>query len=233
MNVAAVIPALNEEATIAAVVRAVPTEVVSHIIVVDNGSTDQTAQIARDAGAQVVAEPVPGYGRACYAGLKAARDFEILVFLDGDGADNPSQIPLLLEPLQSEQADLVIGSRMRGNAEPGAMLPHARFGNWLVSQMMRYLYGTQVTDLGPFRAVRRDVLDHLEMQEMTYGWPTEMLVKTARHGYRIAEVPVDYRRRAGGVSKVAGTVRGSLLAAYAILGTTLKYAAPSFRKPAS
>jgi glycosyltransferase involved in cell wall biosynthesis len=224
LSVTAIIPALNEEATIAGVIRAVPSESVSQVIVVDNGSTDRTGQIAQDYGAWVVSEPVPGYGRACFAGLKAARNFEILVFLDGDGADDPAQIPVLVELIQSQQADLVIGSRMRGKSEPGAILPHARFGNWLTSQMMRYLYGTRVTDLGPFRAVRREVLDRLDMQEMTYGWPTEMLVKAARLGYRIAEVPVDYRRRAGGVSKVSGTLRGSVLAAYSIIGTTLKYA---------
>jgi hypothetical protein len=129
-----------------------------------------------------------------------------------------------VEPIRTGEADLVVGSRVRGEQEPGALLPHARFGNWLAARLMRRLYGLHVTDLGPFRAIRRNVLLALEMQEMTYGWPTEMMVKAARRGYRVVEVPVSYRRRAGGRSKISGTVRGTVLAAYHILGTTVRYA---------
>lgn len=223
-SVSVVIPALNEASTIADVITAIPRDVVDRVVVVDNGSTDETAQVAEAAGACVVHEPQRGYGAACHAGAQAATDADILVFLDGDGADNPREIPLLVDPILAGQADLVIGSRERGEREPGALLPHARFGNWLAAQLMRRLYGLQVTDLGPFRAIRRPVLQALDMQEMTYGWPTEMMVKAAKRGYRVLEVPVSYRRRAGGKSKISGTLRGTVLAAYYILGTTIRYA---------
>ena len=147
----------------------------------------------------------------------------MLVFLDGDGADNPVHIRDLVDPILNDQADLVIGSRTRGSAEPGALLSHARFGNWIAAQLMRALYGLRVTDLGPFRAIRRSVLEGLVMQEMTFGWPTEMMVKAAKP-VLIMEIPVDYRKRAGGRSKISGTLRGTVLAAYFIIGTTLKYA---------
>ncbi|MBS1251197.1 MAG: putative glycosyltransferase [Anaerolineales bacterium] len=223
-SVSVVIPALNEASTIADVITAIPRDVVDRVVVVDNGSTDETAQVAEAAGATVIHEPRRGYGAACHAGAQAATDADILVFLDGDGADNPREIPLLVDPILAGQADLVIGSRERGEREPGALLPHARFGNWLAAQLMRRLYGLQVTDLGPFRAIRRPVLQALDMQEMTYGWPTEMMVKAAKRGYRVLEVPVSYRRRAGGKSKISGTLRGTVLAAYYILGTTIRYA---------
>lgn len=217
-------PALNEEVTIAGVIAAVPRDVVDCVIVVDNGSTDATAETAQAAGARVIREPQRGYGAACYAGTRAATDADVLVFLDADGADDPAEISRLVDPIVAGQADLVVGSRARGEREPGALLPHARFGNWLAAQLMRWLYGLRVTDLGPFRAVRRPVLQALDMQEMTYGWPTEMMVKAAKRGYRVLEVPVSYRRRAGGESKVSGTLRGTVLAAYYILGTTIRYA---------
>ncbi|MFQ5854997.1 MAG: glycosyltransferase family 2 protein [Anaerolineae bacterium] len=223
-RITAIIPALDEALTIADVVAAIPHDLVDSIIVVDNGSTDDTAQIARAASARVVHEPRRGYGFACHAGARAAGDVDILVFLDGDGADDPREISRLADPILAGQADLVIGSRERGEREPGALLPHARLGNWLAAWLMRWLYGLQVTDLGPFRAIRRSVLEALHMQEMTYGWPTEMMVKAARQGYRVTEVPVSYRRRAGGESKISGTLRGTVLAAYYILGTTLRYA---------
>jgi len=223
-RITAIIPALNEAFTIAEVVAAIPPDAVHGVIVVDNGSTDKTAQAAQAAGACVVYEPRRGYGFACHAGARAADDADILIFLDGDGADDPQEILRLVDPILAGQADLVIGSRARGEREPGALLPHARFGNWLAAQLMRRLYGLHVTDLGPFRAIRRPVLEALHMQEMTYGWPTEMMVKAARQGYCVVEVPVSYRRRAGGKSKISGTVRGTVLAAYFILGTTLRYA---------
>jgi hypothetical protein len=147
-----------------------------------------------------------------------------LIFLDADGSFDPAQISDLLLPIEAEQADLVLGSRPAGGMEPGAMPPHARFGNWLVARLMRLLYGLKVTDLGPFRAIRAGVLAQFQMQEMTYGWPTEMMVKAARHGAHVIEVPVRYRVRRGGRSKVGGTVRGTILATYAILFVTLRYA---------
>jgi glycosyltransferase involved in cell wall biosynthesis len=196
------------------------------VIVVDNGSSDDTAGVARRAGAVVVREPRAGYGYACAAGILAAngQGADLLVFLDGDGSFDPAQIPDLLAPIEAGQADLVLGSRPAGGMEPGAMPPHARFGNWLVARLMRLLYGLHVTDLGPYRAIRAGLLAQLDMQEMTYGWPTEMMVKAARHGARVVEVPVRYRLRRGGKSKVSGTVHGTLLATQAILFVTLRYA---------
>lgn len=224
MRVTAIVPALNEEATIVDVVAAVPEDVVQRVIVVNNGSSDATAEVAKAAGADVIHEPRRGYGAACHAGAQAAADADVLVFLDGDGADDPRQIPRLVDPILDDDADLVLGSRERGEREAGALLPHARLGNWLAARLMRLLFGLHVTDLGPFRAIRQRVLTSLNMREMTYGWPTEMMVKAAKGGYRVLEVPVSYRRRAGGESKISGTLRGTVLAAYHILGTTLKYA---------
>ena len=172
----------------------------------------------------MIHEPRQGYGFACMAGTLEAAEADILVFMDGDGADNPAQLPSLIHPIAHDEADLVIGSRERGKAEPGSLMPQARFGNWITARLMQLLYGMRVSDLGPFRAIRREVLEVLDMQEMTYGWTTEMMVKAAKLGYRIHEVPVDYRRRIGGRSKISGTLRGTLLAGYAIMGTTIKHA---------
>ncbi len=224
MYVTAIIPALNEAETIATVIRDIPRDLVQQVIVVDNGSTDATPTIAQTAGAEVIFEARRGYGYACFAGGMAAQNAEVLVFLDGDGADDPREIPLLLEALLQSEADLVIGSRERGQHQPGALLPHARFGNWLTARLMRWIYGLYVTDLGPFRAIRRSVFLSLNMQEMTYGWTTEMMVKAAKQGYRVHEIPISYRRRAGGKSKISGTLNGTVMAACYILGTTLKYA---------
>ena len=157
--------------------------------------------------------------------MAAAGDAEIILFLDGDYSDFPEEAPLLLAPILANEADLVIGSRLRGRREPGALPPHQLFGNWLVSGLMRLLYGVQVTDLGPFRAIRAELLASLAMEQMTYGWPSEMMVKSARRGARIAEVPVSYRKRIGR-SKISGTVRGTILATYYIFGVTLRYALP-------
>ena len=226
MNVAVVIPARNEEAALPGVLAEIPADVVDQVVVVDNGSTDDTAEVARSAGAIVVPEPRAGYGYACAAGVRVAlaRGAEALVFLDADGSFDAGQIPALLAPLEAGRADLVLGSRPAGGMEPGAMPAHARFGNWLVARLMGLLYGLRVSDLGPFRAVRADLLGRLAMQEMTYGWPTEMMVKAARQGGRVVEVPARYRVRRGGRSKVSGTVRGTLLATYFILWVTLRYA---------
>jgi glycosyltransferase involved in cell wall biosynthesis len=204
----------------------IPAGLVDAVVVVNNGSIDRTAQVAREAGAVVVDEPQAGYGYACAAGIRQSTHYdpEALVFLDADGSFDPAQIEDLIAPIRSGQADLVLGSRPAGGMERGAMPVHARFGNWLVSRLMRLLYGLQVTDLGPYRAIRINLLSQLSMREMTYGWPTEMMVKAARLGARVVEVPVHYRLRRGGRSKVSGTLRGTLLATYFILLVTLRYA---------
>lgn len=226
MRVAAVVPAFNEEGAIGRVIAALPCELLARVIVVDGGSRDATAAVARDAGAEVIYEPRRGYGRACATGVAAAGDADVIVFLDGDFSDYPDEVPLLLAPIARGEADLVIGSRLRGRREPGALLPHQLFGNWLAAHLLRRLYGLQVTDLGPFRAIRTAVLHDLDLEQMTYGWPVEMMAKAARRGYRVVEVPVRYRRRLGR-SKISGTLWGSALAAYYIIATALRYAGSS------
>lgn len=226
MHTAVIIPALNEAAHIGALVQAALHQEVAAVIVVDNGSTDETASAASAAGALVVAEPRRGYGFACAAGTAAAVETgaDILVYMDGDFSALPQELPRLVQPIAGGAADLVLGSRTLGEIEPGAMPPHQRFGNWLSAALMRWLYRIEVTDLGPYRAVRTALLTQLDMREMTFGWPTEMMVKTARANGRIVEVPVTWRVRRSGASKVGGTIRGSVLAAYYILGVTLRYA---------
>jgi glycosyltransferase involved in cell wall biosynthesis len=217
-SVTVIIPALNEEESIGQVLVAIPAGVTEEIIVVDGGSSDGTAAIAQAGGARVVHEPRGGYGRACAAGAAAARG-DILLFLDADGADDPGQIPDLLAPILSGRADMVLGSRLAGEIAPGAMPWHQRFGNRLAAWLIRHLYGLPLTDLSPFRAVNRELLLGLGMEEMTYGWPTEMIVKAARQRRRIVETPVRYRPRLGGRSKISGTVRGTVLATTYILWT--------------
>ena len=226
MRVAAVIPALNEAGSITAVVADTLAQGVAWVVVADNGSTDETAVLAAAAGAQVVSEPRRGYGYACAAGSAAALALgaDVLVYLDGDYSSLPAELPRLLAPLAAGEADLTLGSRTLGHIAGGAMLPHQRFGNALSSRLMSALYGVRVTDLGPYRAVRGELLRELDMREMTFGWPTEMMVKTAKRGGRIVEVPVSWHVRRAGESKVSGTLRGSALAAYHILGVTLRYA---------
>ena len=224
LTVAVIIPALNEAGNIGKLVQEVLAIAPLEVIVVDNNSTDSTADEARAAGAIVVIASQRGYGYACAAGESAAQNADILVFMDGDYSFSPADLPLLLSPIFEDQADMVLGSRALGLMESGAMPPHQRFGNWMVSRLMNMLYGLSITDLGPYRAIRKQLLNELDMQEMTYGWPTEMIVKAARRGARIVEVPVSYKSRRFGNSKVSGTVRGTILAAWFILGVTFRYA---------
>jgi glycosyltransferase involved in cell wall biosynthesis len=222
-RIAAVIPALDEATSISGVVKSLEEHAfLSEVIVVDNASTDGTGEVAREAGARVVREDTRGYGRACLAGALAAEDAEVLVFLDGDAADDPEDLPRVLEPLLAGDAELVIGSRALGERESGSMTWQQVFGNNLAAFLMRRIYGMEVTDMGPMRAIRRDDLLALDMSEMTYGWPVEMMVKSARAGYRYHEVPVSYRRRIG-VSKVGGTISGSVRAGWRIILATFRY----------
>lgn len=223
---AVIIPALNEAGNIRQLVADVRRTVSAQVIVVDNGSTDATAAEARAGAAQVVSEPRRGYGYACAAGFQAAVALraEIVAFLDGDYSFLPAELPAVLAPVLEDRADLSLGSRWLGQIAPGAMPPQQRFGNWLAARLMNRLYGLRITDLGPYRAIRTDLLLRLDMQEMTYGWPAEMLVKAARRGARVTEVPVSYHSRRAGKSKVSGTLRGTMLAARHILGVTLRYA---------
>ena len=222
MKISVVIPAFNEEQAIGEVVRAVPADQVHEVIVVDNGSTDDTAKQASLAGARVIQEPRPGYGSACLAGAKAATETDVLVFLDGDRSDDPRQLETVAAPVLDNRADLVIGSRIQGILEKGAMPLHGRLGNRLIVSLLRLLYGTNITDVGSFRAIKSQTLFGLEMEQMTYGWPVEMVVKAARKGLRIQSVPINYRRRIG-KSKVTGTIRGTILATYYMFFVPLKY----------
>ena len=222
MKISVVIPAYNEEKAIGQVVRGVPDNSVHEIIVVDNGSTDDTADQAALAGARVVRETRSGYGSACLAGAKATDDADIIVFLDGDRSDNPAQLKEIADPVINDQADLVIGSRIKGILDPGAMPLHGRMGNRLIVSLLRLLYGIKITDIGSFRAIKAQSLFDLNMEQMTYGWPVEMVVKSARRGLRIQSVPIHYRKRIG-ESKVTGTLKGTVLATYYMFFVPLKY----------
>jgi glycosyltransferase involved in cell wall biosynthesis len=211
VRVCAVIPALDEEAAIGSVVTGA-LGYTDEVVVVDNGSRDATAVRARAAGARVVSEPRRGYGRACLTGAKAAPDDAVLVFSDGDGSDDPAALGQLAAAVVDGRADLVVGSRARRRQERGALATHQRAGNWVFSRLIHRLWGIPITDLGPMRAIRREDLIGLDMRSATYGWPVEMVVKAARCRLRIMEVPVAARRRAGGRSKVSGSLRASGLA---------------------
>lgn len=218
-----IIPALNEEGTIEAVVLNLLAQGASRVIVADNGSTDRTAYLAEQAGATVVHEPRHGYGRACLAGMTALRDAEIVVFADADGCDDPRDLPHLLAPLFAQRAECCIGSRCAGSREPGALPCHSRCGNWLAALGMRVCFGQHVTDMGPFRAIRRDALERLHMAEPNFGWNVEMQAKSALAGLRVVEVPVSYRKRVSGQSKITGNLLKSLQAGTVILGSIMKY----------
>ena len=225
MQTSAIIPALNEQETIANVVRAVPKTICQQIIVVDNGSTDATAERAAAAGARVVKEPRRGYGRACAAGVGAlASDCEIVVFLDGDGSDCPELMDLLVNPIAEERYDFVIGSRTLGVREAGSMNFQQVVAGRGAGFLVHKLYGVRYTDMCPFRAIRRGALEQLGMREMTYGWNLEMQMRAAGAKLRILEIPINHRRRAGGTSKVSGSVRGTCLAATRIALTLARVA---------
>lgn len=223
MIVDAVIPALNEEESLGSVLDSIPRPLIRRVIVADNGSTDATARIAGDRGAIVVREEHRGYGAACLRALDAlAQDPpDIVLFLDADGSDDPSEAGAVLQPILDGRADLVVGSRVLGRSDPGALTPHARFGNGLATRLLALLYGARYTDLGPFRAIRYEALLRLRMRDRDFGWTVEMQIKAARQGLRHVEVPVRYRRRVGR-SKISGTLGGSVRAGVKILATVFR-----------
>ena len=225
MNVSVVVPALNEEVPIGTVVREIiATAIPREVIVVDNESTDRTAEKAKRAGARVISAP-RGYGSACAAGIAAvSKDCDVIVFLDGDGSDVPALMPALLDPIGNGTHDFVIGSRTRGRREPGSMNFQQVFAGYLAGSLIRLLYGVRYTDMCAFRAIRRDALEKLDMREKTYGWNLEMQMKAARAGLHILEIPVNHRRRTGGQSKVSGTLRGTFVAGARILATLVRVA---------
>lgn len=227
MIVDVVIPAFNEEGNIGNVVRAIDRKIVRHVVVVDNGSTDLTSKFAQEAGAQVETESSMGYGAACLRGIAWCNDLavkpDVIAFMDGDFSDHPEQLDKLLKPID-EGYDMVIGSRALGNRESGSMTPQQVFGNRVATVMIRWMYGVRFTDLGPFRVIKLEALNKINMQDRTYGWTVEMQVKAIRKNLKFIELPVDYRKRGAGQSKVAGTWKGTILAGYKIITTILKYA---------
>ena len=220
LGVSLVIPALNEAASLPRVLEDVPADLIKEVIVVDNGSTDDTASLARRWGARVIFEPRRGYGSACLAGAAAARDPEIILFMDGDYSDDPREIPLLLEAVE-EGADLVIGSRILGRRQKGALLPQARLGNALAALLILLLFRKRVTDLGPFRAITAEAFRGLHISDTGYGFPVQTQVRALARGLRVVEVPVSYRRRIGR-SKISGTLKGTILAGWAIISNILR-----------
>ena len=222
----AIIPAFNEELSIGKVIAEIPQAIVTKIIVVNNGSTDRTAELATKAGATVLHEPRSGYGYACLKGIAYCQEQsptpDIVVFLDGDYSDYPQELANLVQPILENKADLVIGSRTLGKRGKGSMTVHQIFGNWLATTLLKLFFSVKFTDLGPFRAIRFTSLRTLDMQDKDYGWTVEMQVKAARKKLRSVEVPVQYRKRIG-VSKVSGTVKGSIMAGYKILYTLFRY----------
>jgi len=225
-RIAVLIPALNEEAALPHVLADLPRAIVDEIVVIDNGSVDHTVAMACSAGATVISEPLRGYGSACLAGIAHLKSTtpDIVVFLDADYSDYPDDLPTVVQPIIDEGYDFVIGSRTKGGAAPGSLLLQARLGNSLATFLIRLLYGFAYSDLGPFRAIRFSRLLELKMADRTYGWNVEMQIKAVRRNLRITEVPVRYRKRGGGESKVSGTLKGTILAGYKILWTVFRYA---------
>jgi glycosyltransferase involved in cell wall biosynthesis len=222
VRVSVIIPTRNEAQAIGRVLADVPRNLVNEVIVVDNYSSDGTPEIAARIGARVISETRRGYGRACLTGLAAADAPDVVVFLDGDYSDRPAELPLLLAPIAEGHADITIGSRLAGPRIPGALPWHALFGNWLAASLIRNLFRLRITDLGPFRAVRADALCAIELEETTYGWAVELIIKGAIRGLRIVEVPVSYYPRIGR-SKISGTFRGTVGAAWFILSLIARY----------
>ena len=222
MIVAAIIPALDEETAIGALLEAIDRTRVRDVIVGDNGSRDRTAEVAASRRARVVRVEERGYGAACAGALAAlAADIDTILFMDADGSDDPAEIPLLLEPIAAGRADLVIGSRALGTVERGALTSQQRFGNWLATHLIALLYRHRYTDLGPFRAIRRELLERIDMRDRRYGWTVEMQIRALQLGARVAEVPVSYRRRVGR-SKISGTVTGVIKAGWGIVYTIFR-----------
>ena len=227
-----IIPVLNEEDSIGLVLDAIPKPYRERVIVADNGSTDQTAVVAKNRGAEVVRASPRGYGSACLAGIQAAKAHtpQYYIFLDGDYSDYPEDLPKLMEKIESENLDLVIGSRNLGEAEEGALLPQARFGNWLATTLMALRFGYRFSDLGPFRVIRAEALHRIDMVDQNFGWTMEMQVKALKYKLKVGEVSVRYRKRVG-VSKITGTIKGTFLAGYKILFTLAKYSLPTSANP--
>ena len=221
-----IIPAFNEERSIAKVIQEIPENLITEIIVVNNASTDRTAEVARNAKATVLHEPQPGYGNACLKGIDYCKKQnprpDIVVFLDGDYSDYPEEMGALVKPIIENKADVVIGSRALGNREKGSMTSQQIFGNWLATRLLKLFFKVRFTDLGPFRAIRFSSLLGLNMQDKTYGWTVEMQLKSAKQRLRCLEIPVRYRKRIG-VSKISGTVKGTIMAGYKIIYTLFKY----------
>jgi glycosyltransferase involved in cell wall biosynthesis len=222
VRVSVIIPTHNESQAIGRVLADLPSHVVTEVIVVDSNSTDGTGGVARSMGAKVIEEPRRGYGRACLTGLANTQNADVVVFLDGDYSDRPSELPLLLTPIMEGRADITLGSRLRGKNSPSALPWHQSFGNHLAATLIRSLYGVKISDLGPFRAARADVLRALALEEATYGWAVEMILKGALAGLRIVEVPVSYHPRIG-KSKISGTMRGTVGATWFILSRIVSY----------
>jgi glycosyltransferase involved in cell wall biosynthesis len=223
-DVGLILPALNEEPVIAVTLEALRLLGLGQIIVVDNGSTDRTADSAAQHRADVVSEPRRGYGWACLAGMAALKPHVRLVaFMDADGSDDPADFEKLIAPIRNGQADMVIGSRTLGRREQGSVAPHQHLGNRLATSLLRWLYGARFTDLGPFRVIRREALERLHMRDTNFGWTVEMQIKAHRQGLRIVELPVSYRKRRLGESKISGTIRGSIGAGTKIIWTIAKY----------